>query len=73
MSKAIPLLPTWAFMDCSRVNFTFTFILVVCGSGQDKIMILSILRCARRWSRRNDDTVSIFFVRSGGQEKMTTL
>jgi hypothetical protein len=24
-SIAIPLLPLWAFMACSRVNFTFTF------------------------------------------------
>ena len=24
-SRAIPLLPVWAFMTCSKVNFTFTF------------------------------------------------
>jgi hypothetical protein len=25
MSKAIPLLPLWAFGACYRVNFTFTY------------------------------------------------
>jgi len=28
-SSAIPLLPLWAFVACSMVNFTFTIIIIV--------------------------------------------
>jgi hypothetical protein len=42
-SRAIPLLPVLAVMACSRVNFTFTFILH-CSKKQGVEYIIIVLR-----------------------------
>jgi hypothetical protein len=53
--RALPLLPFWAFMACSRVNFAFTFLpLLMVGLGGVRASYKSTARLACLQSMQQD-------------------